>query len=413
MDEMIEKAFFASVRKEFPELLSDTASPAFTYLDNAASTLKPRSVIETLCRFYSSEYAPIHRSMYRAAREASQRYEAVRTTVKEFLNSASEEEVIFTKGATDSLNLIADLLARSGRLKDSTILLSHMEHHSNIIPWQLVGEREKASLLPIPLTSNDTLDLDFLEKELKKGHVSVVSLCHMSNVLGTINPISEIATLCHRYGALLSVDAAQSAPHMHLDVQALGCDFLSFSSHKMYGPTGVGVLWGRKELLETLSPTRGGGGMIDTVSFSQATYGPLPARFEPGTPAIAEVIGFGEALLFLRKIGLHRIAQWESALTSYTREQLTTIPGLLLIGNAQQRGPLQSFSFEKAHPLDVATLLDLRGIAVRSGHMCCQPLLRTLHTSSLLRISFGLYNSYEDCDHFLYSLHDVLQMILE
>lgn len=403
--------FFASVREEFPQLQPTSSSPFFTYLDSAATTLKPRCVIESLCRFYSSEYATINRSSYKAAREASAQYEATRTAVKQLLNASSEEEIIFTRGTTDSINLLAGILTPFLLKPNSKIVLSDMEHHSNIIPWQMASKSSGATLLSIPLTSNDTLDMDFLEQELKKGDVAIVALCHVSNVLGTINPVRTIADLCHRYGALFAIDAAQSAPHMLSDVQAIGCDFLSFSSHKMYGPTGVGVLWGRKELLEKLAPTRGGGGMIDTVTFAKTTYGPLPTRFEPGTPAIAEVIAFGEALSFIHRIGLDNIAEWESSLTSYLRGKLTNMPRIQLIGNASARGPIQSFSFQEAHPLDVATFLDLRGIAVRCGHMCCQPLLKSLNTSSLMRVSFGVYNSFEDCDRFLTALEEILLLI--
>jgi cysteine desulfurase/selenocysteine lyase len=403
-----EKDFFSSIRQQFPQLQT---SPSYTYLDSAATTLKPQRVIDALCHFYSKEYATINRSLYKAARNASDRYEETRTKVKQFLSASSEEEIIFTKGATDSINFLADLLARSTLTPKSKIILSHMEHHSNIVPWQMVSERTGAQIIPIPIKEQGSLDLDFLEKELKKGNVAIVSLCHVSNVLGTINPVRSIADLCHRFGAIFAIDAAQSAPHMLLDVQAMGCDFLSFSSHKMYGPTGVGVFWGKKELLEKLSPTRGGGGMIDTVTFEKTTYGMLPGRFEPGTPAIAEVIGLGEALSFLNEIGIARIAEWEISITKYLRKKLARLPEILFIGKASERGPLQSFTFKNAHPLDIATFLDMRNIAIRSGHMCCQPLLQSLNTTSLLRASIGVYNSFDDCDRLISALEEVLPLV--
>lgn len=403
-----EQLFFQSLRKEFPQL---SASSSFTYLDSAATTLKPQCVIDSLCHFYAHEYATVNRGLYKTAREASARYEAVRKQIQQFLSASSEEEIIFTRGTTDSLNLLAELLARSLLTSRSKIVLSQMEHHSNIVPWQMAKERTGAEIFTIPLTSEDTLDMNALEEILSQGDVTIVSLCHMSNVLGTMNPIRTIADLCHRYGALLSVDGAQSVPHMLSNVQEMDCDFLSFSSHKLYGPTGVGVLWGKKKLLEQLAPTRGGGGMIDTVTFAKTTYGPLPSRFEAGTPAIAEVIGLGTAISFLQRIGLERIAAWENALSSYLSASLASIPHVRLIGHAPSRGPIQSIAFTNAHPLDVATFLDMKDIAVRSGHMCCQPLLLSLQTSSLMRVSFGLYNSFDDCNRFLNGLEKILRLI--
>lgn len=397
-----------SIRQEFPQLCQDKN---LIYLDNAATTLKPRQVIDCLYHFYSTEYAPVHRSVYQSARKASERFYGVRTAVKQFLSARSEEEIIFTHGTTDSINLVSELLSRNIFNSKSKIIISAMEHHSNIVPWHMAQERTGIAIAALPLLPDDTLNLDVLEKELSSGQTALVSLCHVSNILGTINPIRTIADLCHQYGALLLVDGAQSSPHMLIDVQALGCDFFVCSSHKMYGPTGVGILWAKQEILEKLTPTRGGGGMIDTVTLEKTTYGPLPTRFEPGTQAVAEIIAFQEALSFIQNIGLHTIFEWEHRLTTYVREKLSSIEQVHLIGNAKTRGALQSLSFTKAHPLDVATLLDTKNIAVRSGHMCGQPLLKACNETSLLRVSFGVYNTLEECDIFIEALKETLKRL--
>lgn len=402
---MTDKSFFEQVRNDFPALLFC----GYTYLDSAATMHKPRCVIEALSTFYGKQYATVHRSVYQPSIVATDMYSSAKTALARFMNAPSVEEIICTRGATDGLNIIADSLARSVLNSSSRILVSEMEHHSNLIPWQIAAKLSGASLEPIPVTDEGALRLDVLRQLLSLGKVSVVAVTHASNVLGTINPIADIAAMAHEYGALVVVDGAQAAPHIPIDVQALHCDAYAFSAHKMGGPTGVGVLWAKKELLERLPPTRGGGDMVELVSFSSATWADLPQKFEPGTPPIAEMIGFGAAVDYYSS--LPSPVEYEQSLLMYLRQGLATIPGVQLVGTVQPKVPLQCIHIPGIHPLDIATFLDLSKIAVRSGHMCCQPLLSRFSVQALTRISLSFYNTFHDIDRCVEALRGIVQRL--
>jgi cysteine desulfurase / selenocysteine lyase len=387
---------FQKAREDFPAI----AQSKNIYFDSAATAHKPFVVINTLADFYRSKYGTVHRAVYSQALYATDQYNGARAKIAKFINSCSPSEVIFTKGTTDSINIIADSCSQSILKPSSRILVSEMEHHSNLIPWQIAARRSGASLELIPITPDGALDLDALQVSLSKGNVTIIAVTHCSNALGTINPIQTLSKMAHAHDAYVFVDGAQAASHLPLDMQALGCDAYAFSAHKMYGPTGIGVLWAREGLLEILPPTRGGGDMIDTVTFSESTWADLPLKFEPGTPPIAEAIGFGAAIDYLTTLSLPAIYEYEQALSSRLTATLGSIPKLQLIGTAQPRGALQAFHIPGVHPLDIATLLDLEGIAVRSGHLCCQPLLNLFSLTAVTRASLCFYNTFEEIDRF-------------
>ena len=395
---------FRTIRDDFPRLKT-----LRVYLDSAATTHKPKSVISALSTFYQEQYGTVHRAVYSAAQEATQLYNEARLSITSFINAQNPCEVIFTRGTTDSLNIIADSMAKGILKPHDKILISEMEHHANIVPWQLAAERSGAILEVLPVTNEGAFPLDSLKTALDNGNVRVVSITHGSNVLGTVTPIKEIARLVHEAGALLVVDGAQTAGHLPIDVQDLGCDFFCASSHKMCGPTGVGLLWGKESLLEKLPPTRGGGDMIDQVFFEKSTWNDLPLKFEPGTPPIAEAIGFGAAITYLTSIGMDSIKAWEDALFSYFLEKVQDMPYFHRIGTCTPRCALQSFYVEGMHPLDLATLLDLRGIAVRSGSMCAQPILRRYNLREIVRASFAFYNTKEDVDALITAISQLPQ----
>ncbi|MGR3952236.1 MAG: aminotransferase class V-fold PLP-dependent enzyme [Chlamydia sp.] len=411
----LEQHFSCLRTRDFPSL-----NESSIYLDSAATSLKPSPVIEALSHFYLHEYGTVHRAIYSRASRATDLYNKVRMQLAHFLGAIDPSEIIFTRGTTDGINIVADSIACSGYLNEKkSILISEMEHHSNIVPWQIAAERTGAKLIVTPLLDGSLLDLSFLEKILIEEDVAVVSLTHCSNILGTINPIQEIAAMIRKYrgdSTLFCIDGAQSAPHMRLNLPNLDADFYLFSSHKMSGPTGVGALWGKRSILESLKPSRGGGDMIDKVTFEKTTYAPPPLRFEPGTPPIGEVIGFGRALSYLENecSGMEAIYAWESELLLYLQSRLQELaPQVKLIGNSKlPRGALQSFSVLGTHPLDVATLLDLHGIAIRSGHLCGQPLLAKLNLSSVLRASISYYNTKNDIDLFITALKATIKMLL-
>jgi cysteine desulfurase/selenocysteine lyase len=400
-----------NIRDDFPALSKKVNGHPLVYFDSAATTHKPQEVIEVFSNFYAKDYATVHRSVYTTAHIATGLYDEAREKVARFINAKSVSEVVFTRGTTDSLNIIADVLAKGFIKKGSRILISEMEHHSNIVPWQMAARSSDAILEVIPITDEGELCLESLEQMIKMGNISVVALCHCSNVLGTINPIEEIAKLLDEE-TIFVVDGAQSVPHLPIDVKKLGCDVFCFSAHKMYGPTGIGVLWGEKALLEKLSPTRGGSDMIDIVEFEKSTWGPLPLKFEPGTPIIAEAVGFGATCDYLNRLGSDKICAWEKELYSYLRDGLSQIKSIELLGTAKKRAPLQTFVIKDAHPLDIATLLDLKGIAIRSGHLCCQPLLKKFGLTSALRVSLGIYNTKEEIDTFVEQLQGVCAQLL-
>jgi cysteine desulfurase/selenocysteine lyase len=383
-------------RGDFPILERIVNGHRLVYLDSAASSQKPRTVIEAMSQYYATSHANVHRSIHTLGEEATALYELARDRVQRFIGAASREEVVFTRGTTDSLNLVADALGRTLVAGDE-IVVTDMEHHSNIVPWQMAARGRGVSVKSIPLTGDGTLDLSALDR-LLGPRTRVVAFAHVSNVLGTINPVAQLAARAREVGAISVVDGAQAAPHLPLDMSALGCDFYAFSGHKMLGPTGIGVLWGRRAALEALEPTRGGGEMIKEVWIDRARWNDLPWRFEPGTPPIAEAVGLTAAVEYLEKLDMGHVAEHERALATQTVELLAAIPGVRVYGPRQptERGAVVAFSVEGLHPHDVAALLDQEGIAVRAGHHCAQPLMRWLGVVGTARASFSVYNSTED-----------------
>lgn len=380
------------MRSEFPIF---TKHPELIYFDSAATAHKPAPVIEAMRRFYAEDYATVHRSIYRSSLIATEQYNGARETVRRFVNAKSIDEIIFTRGTTDSINLVA--LSWGSHLKPGDeILVSEMEHHSNLVPWQMLAKKSGASLRWIPMKEDGTLDL---EGAIRPG-VKLVAIGHISNVTGTVNPIAEIVRWAHKVGAVVVVDGAQAAPHQMIDVQALGCDFYAFSGHKCYGPTGIGVLYGKKALLDAMPPVMGGGDMIETVTLEQTTFARPPLRFEAGTPIIDGVIGLKSALEWMESIGVSKIASQEIALREHLEKNLQTVEGLRIVGTAPKKGPLCTFSIDGVHPLDLASWLDIKNIAIRSGHLCAQPTLRKFGLTAAARVSFGVYNTIEEVDRF-------------
>lgn len=389
--------------QDFPLLSRQSNGKPFRYLDNSATSQKPRAVIEAMSSYYGSFNANVHRGIYRIAQEATLEYEKAHDVVAQFIGGQAEE-VIFTRGTTDSLNLLAFSLAKQLREGDE-ILLTEMEHHSNIVPWQQVAKERKAILKYIPVSEEGTLLME-KAREMITTKTRIVSVTHISNVLGSINPVQEVASLAHEVGALLIVDAAQSIPHMPIDVTNLGCDFLAFSGHKMLGPMGIGVLWGRKQLLEDLEPYQYGGDMIREVRFDGATWNDLPWKFEAGTPNVPGALGLMKAIEYLQDIGMENIQQHTSEVTKYAQEELQKIPGLVILGPAR-RGPLVAFTMAGIHPHDIAELLDKENIAIRAGHHCAMPLHKKLGLGGSTRASFSIYNTKEDVDALVLGLHHV------
>ena len=383
-------------RADFPILERVVNDHRLVYLDSAASSQKPRTVIEAMSQYYARSHANVHRSIHTLGEEATELYEAARDRVQRFIGAASREEVVLTRGTTDGINLLAEALGRGLRAGDE-VLITDLEHHSNIIPWQMAVRDRGARVRSIPLTRDGQLDLDALDGMLGP-RTRVIAFAHVSNVLGTILPVAEVAERARRVGAITVVDGAQAAPHLPLDMSMLGCDFYVFSAHKMLGPTGIGVLWGRRAALEALEPARGGGEMIKEVWIDHARWNDLPWRFEPGTPPIAEAVGLTAAIEYLEKLGMDRVAEHERALARQTVEQLAAIPGVTVYGPpaAVDRGAVVAFSVEGLHPHDVAALLDAQGIAVRAGHHCAQPLMRWCGVVGTARASFSVYTSPED-----------------
>ena len=373
------------------------------YFDSAATTLKPQSVIDAICRFYEEGYGTVHRAVYTLSLESTALYTGVRRQVKQFLNAAYEEEIIFTKGTTESINLVAASFGKAFLKAGDEVIISEMEHHSNIVPWQLICEEKGAILKVIPVTDLGELDLE-VYKSLLSSRTKMVALVHVSNALGTINPVKEMISLAHEKGAKVLIDGAQSAAHMAINVQDLDADFFAFSGHKAFGPTGVGVLYGKKALLEEMPPYQGGGDMIARVSFDKTTYQGLPLKFEAGTPMIASVIGLGKALCYIESLGKDNIMHHEEELLLYATKKLKQIPGLKIIGEAQKKGPIISFVISGMHHLDIGVLLDLQGIAVRTGHHCAQPLMQRFNLPGTARLSFAPYNTFEEIDYFVEKL---------
>lgn len=386
-------------------------NPSLIYLDSAATAQKPQCVINAMVDFYEKNYANVHRGIYRLSECATIAYEDVREQVRDFINAAEKREIIFTKGTTESVNLVAQSFGLSHIQSGDEIILSQMEHHANIVPWQQVCERVGATLKIIPLLENGSLDFDAYQN-LLSHQTKLVSIIHVSNVLGTINPVQKIIHLAHQKNIPVLLDGAQAISHIPVDVQTLDCDFYVFSAHKMYGPTGVGVLYGKKKWLEKMPPYQTGGSMIRRVTFAKTEFNVLPHKFEAGTPNVAGVIGLGAAIQYIKKIGFDFIQSHEKKLLLYATEKLSHTTGLKIFGTTNNKSGIISFSLRNAHPHDVATILDQSSIAVRAGHHCAMPLMDYFNVPALTRISFGMYNDLEDIDKLINGLHTVKEIFL-
>jgi cysteine desulfurase/selenocysteine lyase len=398
------------VRKEFPVLERKVKGKDLVYFDNAATAQKPQVVIDALVNYYHQYNANIHRGIHSLAEEATAAFEATRDTVKEFINAKYREEIIFTRGVTEGINLVAATWGRQNIKEGDEIIISGMEHHSNIVPWQMLCLEKKAVLKVISVDDNGELIMNEFEK-LISPKTKLVSIVHASNSLGTINPVKEIIEIAHQHNIIVLVDGAQSSVHLDIDVQDMDCDFFVLSSHKIYGPTGVGVLYGKKELLEEMPPYMGGGEMIKEVTFDHTTYNDLPYKFEAGTPNIADTVAFKAALDFVDSVGKENIRKHEEALTKYAMEKLSQIDGVHLIGTAKHKTSVVSFIVEGVHPQDMGILLDNYGIAVRTGHHCCQPLMNRFEIPGTVRASFAMYNTKEEVDELVKGVEKAVRML--
>jgi cysteine desulfurase/selenocysteine lyase len=399
-----------AIREQFPILERKIKGNPLVYLDNAATTQKPQVVLDALMHYYTNENANIHRGIHTLAEEATAAFEDTRNTVQKFINAGSREEIIFTRGTTEGINLVAYTWGRKNIKAGDEIIISTMEHHSNIVPWQILCEEKGAVLKIIPINDNGELLLDEYEKLLSDA-TKLVSIVHVSNALGTVNPVKKIIDAAHQFGAVVLVDGAQSTVHLDIDVQDMDCDFFAFSSHKLYGPTGTGVLYGKKQLLETMPPFQGGGEMIKEVSFNKTTYADLPYKFEAGTPNIADTIAFKTAIDFINNIGKKEIRKHEESLLAYATAQLEKLPGLTIIGKAKEKVSVVSFVIENIHSQDIGILLDNRGIAVRTGHHCTQPLMNRFGIAGTSRASFALYNTMEEVDALIFGLQKAIKIL--
>lgn len=397
------------IRKDFPILSRTVYNRPLVYLDNAATTQKPRAVVEAMTDEYYSVNANVHRGVHYLSQQATELHEQARANVQKFINARSEAEIIFTRGTTESLNLVAFSFGEAFLKEGDEVLVSVMEHHSNIVPWQMLRERKGIVLKVIQMTDEGEIDLEAY-KNLFSPRTRLVCIAHVSNVLGTVNPVKEMAAIAHAHGAKVLVDGAQSVPHRRVDVQDIGCDFLTFSGHKIYGPTGIGVLYGREELLEKMPPYQGGGEMIARVSFEKTTYERLPFKFEAGTPDFVGSHALAVALDYVRGIGQDIIAAHEADLTRYAMEQMSLIPGMKIYGTAREKDAVISFNVGDIHPLDLGTLLDRLGIAIRTGHHCAQPLMSRCGVESMARASFALYNTRAEVDALVAGIDRVRKM---
>ena len=399
----------AAVRQDFPILSRRVHGKPLVYLDNASTTQKPQVVIDRLTQFYVEENANVHRGLHWLSEQATEAFEEARGTIGRFLNARRADEIIFVRGATEAINLVAEAYGRSRVTRGDEIVISTMEHHSNIVPWQILCERRGARLRIIPITDAGELDLDAYAA-LLTDRTRLVSVVHVSNVLGTVNPVREIVRVAHQRGIPVLVDGAQAVAHQAVDVQALGCDFYAFSGHKMFGPTGIGVLYGTSALLEAMPPYQSGGDMIRSVSFEHTEYDVPPHRFEAGTPDIAGAVGLAAAVSYLAGIGFEPMAHFEQELLEYATGALMPLPGVRVIGTAAAKAGVLSFVLDGVHPHDVATILDREGVAIRAGHHCCQPLMDRLGLSATARASIALYNTREDIDALVTALHRVREL---
>jgi cysteine desulfurase / selenocysteine lyase len=396
------------LRADFPILEQQIHGKPLAYLDSAVSAQKPRQVLDALRTFYETSYGNVHRGVYTLSERSTEAYEGARGKVASFVNAPSAREIVFTRNATEAINLVAYAWGLPTLGPGDLVVVTELEHHSNFVPWQYVAKRTGAGFRTIRLTDAGELDLDSLDEVAADGNVKVVAANYVSNALGTVNPVERLAGWAHEQGALMVVDAAQAAPHRRVDVQALGCDFLAFSAHKMCGPTSVGALWGRHELLEAMEPFNLGGHMIRSVKLDETTWGDVPAKFEAGTQPIAEAVGFGAAVDYLEEVGLDAIEQHEHELAAYALERFSELPGLTLYGPPpERRAGIVSFNVEGVHPHDVSQVLDYEGVAIRAGHHCCQPLMARLGVAATNRASFYLYTIPEEIDRLVEGLHKV------
>ncbi|MEA5257669.1 cysteine desulfurase [Arcicella aquatica] len=399
------------IRADFPILDQEINGKKLVYFDNAATTQKPTAVIDAIAHYYNFDNANIHRGIHTLAERATRDFEASREAVREFLGASSTEEIIFTSGTTQGINLVASTFGRKFIKEGDEIIVSGMEHHSNIVPWQMLCEEKGITLKVIPVTEQGELDMEAYENLLSEK-VKLVAVNHVSNSLGTINPVKEIIALAHEYGAKVLIDGAQATSHFNIDVQDLDADFYAFSAHKLYGPTGMGALYGKKELLNAMPPYMGGGEMIKDVTFEKTTYNELPYKFEAGTPNIADVVALKTALEYADALGRENIAAHEDMLLSYATEQLSEIEGLRIIGQAKKKVSVLSFVIDGIHHQDIGVLLDNQGIAVRTGHHCTQPLMQRFNLLGTSRASFAVYNTIEEIDRLVAGIHRVKKMLL-
>lgn len=395
-----------SVRDDFPVLKRKVNDRPLVYLDNAASAQKPRVVIDTMTHLYERDYSNVHRGVHALSVRSTELYEAVRGKVQRFINAAHEDEIVFTKGATDGINLVAAAWGGKFLKAGDEVVVTALEHHSNIVPWQLLREKIGIALRVVPFTADGEIRAEDVKAAIT-SRTKLISVAHISNALGTVLPVKEIVALAHGCGALALIDGAQGAAHAPVDVQDLGADFYAFSGHKLYGPTGMGILYGKREVLKSMPPYQGGGDMIESVTFEKTTFREPPYRFEAGTPPIAEVIGFGAAVDYLSAIGMENIARHEAEILEYATLRVREVEGVRIIGTAPVKAGVISFIMDCAHPHDVGTVLDSEGVAVRAGHHCAQPVMDAFGIPATVRASFGVYNNKEEVDVFIAALHKV------
>ena len=396
-------------RHDFPALEQSVHDKPLVYLDSAASSQQPRAVIDAVAAYHRNDHANVHRGVHTLSQRATDAYEGARDKLAAFINAASRNEIVFTSGTTEAINLVAQSYLRPRLRETDKIVITYLEHHSNIVPWQMVCEQTGAELLVAPITPDGEVDKDAL-LELLSDDVRLLAISHVSNALGTVNPVAEVIAAAKKHDIAVLIDGAQGVPHMTIDVQALGCDFYAFSGHKMFAPTGTGVLYGRESLLEDMPPWKGGGEMILEVSFDGTTYNELPYKFEAGTPNISGFVGLGAAVDYLKKIGMQEIATWEKHLHDYMVSKLSEIDGIRLVGTARHKASVQSFLLDDIHPHDLGTILDHQGIAVRTGHHCAMPVMECLGVPGTARASLALYNNEDDIDALVAGLLKVKQV---
>ncbi len=398
-----------NLRNDFPILQQNIYGKPLIYFDNAATALKPQCVIDAINRYYSTESSNVHRGIYYLSEKATAEFEGARVKVQQFLNTSSTEEIIFVRGTTEAINLVAASHVRPRVHKGDEIVLSVIEHHSNIVPWQLVCNETGAELRIIPVNDAGELQLEEYEKLLNKK-TKFVSIGHISNAIGTINPVKQMIELAHEHNVPVLIDGAQAAPHLSVDVQDLNCDFYAFSGHKLYGPTGIGVLYGKADLLDQMQPYHGGGEMISSVTFEKTTYKKPPYKFEAGTPPIAEAIGLGAAIDYVKNIGLQEISVYENDLLNYATQKISAAPRVRIIGNAKSKAAILSFVMDGIHPHDIGTILDREGIAIRAGHHCAMPAMQRFNVPATSRASLAFYNTLEEVDVFIDALGKVIKI---